>query len=344
MMKKTSVLTVITSIICIYAAANAEKGRPVVMLTGFWNPTGLMIAQFCTDASLNPGGWQGGNWENYGFDVYSFFPEPGTYTGLFEVDYQDTWEDFWKITDSLHPAAIISFGAARPASWEIENNARNLKTWQNDYEIPRQPTPAPPDSTVAINYARHSTLPVQKIADAVNSQTTVKAVIDWNGNPQSFLCEYMAYLGMWYKAKHDSANDPFRCQAAGFIHVGDSLITLTQAKQAALVSIREVLKTLTVSDAPVSDVKNRDKISLVNYPNPSGSAMIIAFSLPAAQHITLTLYDIQGRKTGVILNGRLNSGKQHIEWKTGSAVSGVYLCRLETQKNGIICSKVTIVE
>ena len=45
-----------------------------IMLTGYWNPTGQMIAQFSNDSYLNPDGWKGANWEGWGFNIYSFFP------------------------------------------------------------------------------------------------------------------------------------------------------------------------------------------------------------------------------------------------------------------------------
>jgi pyrrolidone-carboxylate peptidase len=224
-----------------------------IMLTGYWNPTGQMIAPFSNNTYLNPDGWKGGNWEGWGFNVYSFFPTPGLYNGTFEVDYQDTWDDFWNITSEIRPIAIISFGAG-DGPWEIECNARNLPLWIPDEKPPRQPTPCPPDRTVAPGYVRHATLPVQLIADAVNSQTAVEAWVDWDGNPGAYLCEYMAYLGMWYQAIHSDIDDPYRCVAAGFIHVKAN-IALEDAMNATNVTLRETIKFLinTPPDPPVID-------------------------------------------------------------------------------------------
>jgi len=213
-----------------------------IMLTGYWNPTGQMIAEFSTDPYLNPDGWNGENWEGLGYDIYSFFPTPYTYNGTFEVDYQNTWEDFWNITADINPIAIISFGAGN-GPWEIEYNARNLDSWIPDNEPPYQPTPCPPDDSVPPGYVRHSTLPVQAIADAVNEQTNVNAWIDWNGNPGAYLCEYIAYLGMWYQDIHNDTSNPYRCWEAGFVHVKSSL-ALEDAKEATKVTIREVIKSL----------------------------------------------------------------------------------------------------
>ncbi|GAG18751.1 unnamed protein product, partial [marine sediment metagenome] len=55
-----------------------------IMLTGYWNPTGQMIAPFSNDTYLNPDGWKGANWEGLGYNIYSYFPTPYTYNGTFE--------------------------------------------------------------------------------------------------------------------------------------------------------------------------------------------------------------------------------------------------------------------
>lgn len=222
--------------------------KPNIMVTGFWNPTGQMIAQFSTNTELNPEGWMGENWEDLGFDIYSFFPDPDTYSGDFEVDYQDTWEDFWRITDELNPIAIVSFGAGA-GPWEIEYNAVNRDSWVGDETAPFQPTPNPPDDTVPPDYVRHSTLPVQNIEDAVNQQTAVDAWVDWDGNPGRYLCNYMAYLVMWYQNMHNSTDDESCCKSAGFIHVNAN-VPVEDAKEAAEISIRETISYIKSTNLP----------------------------------------------------------------------------------------------
>ncbi len=222
-----------------------------IMLTGYWNPTGQMIAQFSNSTYLNPDGWKGENWGGMGYNIYSFFPTLGTYNGTFEVDYQDTWEDFWNITAQIHPVAIISFGAGR-GPWEIEYNARNLDNWIDDEKPPYQPTPCPPDDSVPVNYVRHSTLPAQEIEDAVNDETSIRAWVDWDGNPGRYLCEYMAYLGMWYQTLYNVTDNPYPCRAAGFIHV-KSNIPLKDAIEATNITIRETIKyLLNIDNSPGS--------------------------------------------------------------------------------------------
>lgn len=343
--RKKHFMNRIMGIILTVTIIGAKADLPKVMLTGYWNPTGKMIAEFCTDPRLNPSGWKGANWEGMGFDLYSFFPEPGTYTGWFEVDYQDTWKDFWKLTDSLHPAAIISFGANHIETWEIEYNARNITRWLNDREYPYKPTPNPPDSTVAVNHKRNSTLPVQAIADAVKNQTPIKeAWIDWNGNPQRYLCEYIAYLGMWYQDQHSATNDPYHCQMAGFIHVGDSIITYAEAKEAALVSIRTVIKSLTVTGNLAESIDNRIQVFLKKSRHPNKNAWTFNVNLPQAQQIKLSLRDIKGREITTVYNGYKHTGKHLIEFNHFPLVSGIYFCTLETAKNGMFRKKISVIK
>jgi pyrrolidone-carboxylate peptidase len=227
--------------------AKLDDELPNIMLTGYWNPTGQMIAPFSNDIYLNPDGWKGENWEDRGYNIYSFFPTPWSYNGTFEIDYQDTWEDFWSIIAQVKPIAIISFGAGG-GPWEIEFNARNFNRWANDYEPPHQPTPCPPDNTVPVGYVRHSTLPVQEIEDAVNEQTSINAWVDWEDDPGTFLCGYMAYLGMWYQSIHKN-DDLYPCKAAGFIHVSKKIV-LEDAMETTNVTIRETIEYLSCVQNP----------------------------------------------------------------------------------------------
>ena len=221
-----------------------------IMLTGFWNPTGLMIKPFSTSNYLNPGGWKGESWDNSGYNIYSYFPTPGLYNGTFEVDYQNTWNDFWNITSDLNPIAIISFGAGN-GPWEIEYNARNLDSWINDDKAPYQPTPCPPEGKVDVGYVRHSTLPVEEIKNAVNDETNIEAWIDWDKNPGKYLCEYIAYLGMWYQNIHNSSDEVSQCKTAGFIHVRSN-VPIDEAMKATNITIRKTIEYLDSVNEPPS--------------------------------------------------------------------------------------------
>ncbi len=212
-----------------------------ILVTGYWNPTGKMIAHFSNDTILNADGWQGENWEGLGFNVHSFFPEPGVYTGIFEVDYQNVLRDFNHLTDSLKPVAVISFGAGN-GPWEIESGARNLNSWVSDGNLPYYPTPNPPDSTTAVNTVRSSTLPLEEIYNSVNNETTITARIDTTNNLGAYICEFTGFLDAWY---HDNNQDEssFPCYKSGFIHVKSNL-PLSSVTKAANITVRETANAL----------------------------------------------------------------------------------------------------
>ncbi|MDH4155797.1 MAG: T9SS type A sorting domain-containing protein [candidate division Zixibacteria bacterium] len=70
-----------------------------------------------------------------------------------------------------------------------------------------------------------------------------------------------------------------------------------------------------------------------NYPNPFNPTTDIDFSLPVAQHVSLTIFDIQGREVRTLVDKRMGAGQHTVEWDgttdAGDQVaSGVYLYRL----------------
>jgi len=227
---------------------NNSRENPIILLTGFWPPTNEMIRHFSQDEHLNTNGWQGDDWEGRGYDIVSYFPEfenpncdnCGIGYGDFEVDYQDTSQDYWPIVNELNPIAIITFSRGFiDYSWEMEFNFYNRLNWIGDYETPIFPTPNPPDDSVANYFIRHSTLPVENLVDTINNANLgLDPYVDWNGNPGQFVSEFMGYHGVWYKDTHSFGDDA--CIIAGHIHVG-GLIDWDTARQASEISIREII-------------------------------------------------------------------------------------------------------
>ncbi len=231
------------------AAAAAEGGyTSAIMLTGYWPPSNEMLRPFSANPVQNPSGWVGQNWEGRGYDIYSYFPEftsppPGDNIGYgdFEVDYQDTSADFWRITGEIKPVAIITFGRGSTGSnWEIESRYRNLDSmsWLGDYRSPTKPTPAPPDASWPVNAYRYSTLPMTEIRDAVNAAGLgISSWVDTTQSAGAFLCEYIGYHAAWYHDLHSSPLDEYQNFASGHIHVGTN-VNLGQAVEATAVTLR----------------------------------------------------------------------------------------------------------
>ena len=207
--------------------AGAENPHNI-MLTGYWPPTNDMLRKFSTNPKQNPDGWEGEDWEGRGYDIYAFFPEfpDGTWPigeGDFEVDYQDTSEDWWPITAEVRPVAIITFSrGSSDMSWEIEMNQFNRLNWIADFERPFFPTPSPPDDSVPAETLRPSSLPVEDIAFRVNLlHLGLTAFVCYDHDGGGFLSEFIAYHGVWYRDIHLEPEDEFQCVTAGHIHVGE---------------------------------------------------------------------------------------------------------------------------
>lgn len=222
-----------------------------ILVTGYWPPTNEMLRPFSQNLSQNPGGWQGGNWEGRGYDIYSFFPEfPGGTTanprgvGDFEVDYQDASADFWRVVGQLNPIAIITFSrGSAGANWEIESRHRKLalNRWTPDYLAPTQPTADLPIASEPDNQIRRSSLPMTQIRTAVNAANLgFSAFIDTSSDfGGTFVSEFTGYHSSWYAEMHASMSDPNRCVAGGHIHVGIDT-PLAQATVATQITLREL--------------------------------------------------------------------------------------------------------
>jgi photosystem II stability/assembly factor-like uncharacterized protein len=67
-----------------------------------------------------------------------------------------------------------------------------------------------------------------------------------------------------------------------------------------------------------------------NFPNPFNPATTIGFSIDAASHISLRVYDLTGRQVALLTEGNYPAGAYEILWDASGRASGLYLYRLET--------------
>ena len=248
-----------------------SREEPTIILTGYWPPTNEMIRHFSQDNQLNPNGWQGDNWENRGYNIISFFPSfsppncsnCGQGNGTFEVDYQDTSEDFWPILNEIEPIAVVTFSRGYiDLSWEMEFNAYNRTNWYNDFTAPYLPTPNPPDQGENAYFLRNSNLPMENIVDAIeNLNLSLNPYIDINGDPGSYVSEFMAYHGTWYRDLNNTGEN--NCISAGHIHVGGN-IDWDTAKIATEETLRVLINHLNQFIYIPGDVNQDDIIDILD--------------------------------------------------------------------------------
>ncbi len=220
-----------------------ENGLPNIVLIGYWPPTNEMLRDFSNNKNQNSKVWIGENWRGLGYNIYSYFPEfpedLGIGAGDFQVDYQSTSNDFWRIIPAHNPVAILSFGrSGNDNKWEIEMMNRNLFKWKNDYKYPMRPSKRPPQKDFAKDAARISVFPVATVLDRLQTEMKdINSYYDDNGTGK-FLCEYLGYHISWYQALNSES-----MKFGAHTHIGGSN-RLPQLKNALNLTLEELIKNL----------------------------------------------------------------------------------------------------
>lgn len=64
-------------------------------------------------------------------------------------------------------------------------------------------------------------------------------------------------------------------------------------------------------------------------PNPTGGPTTVFYDLRSPSHVTLGIYDLQGRLVDSLVDGFRDAGEHQAVWNPGDAPAGVYLFRLQ---------------
>lgn len=65
-----------------------------------------------------------------------------------------------------------------------------------------------------------------------------------------------------------------------------------------------------------------------NYPNPFNPVTVISYTLPAAAHVRLDVYNILGQKVVTLVNDKQEAGEHEIAFDCSACASGIYFYRL----------------
>jgi hypothetical protein len=65
------------------------------------------------------------------------------------------------------------------------------------------------------------------------------------------------------------------------------------------------------------------------YPNPFNPRTTFEFTLPRAEEVLLTIYNILGEEVSILVSGRLNAGIHQYTWDATGYPNGVYIYRLK---------------
>ena len=95
-------------------------------------------------------------------------------------------------------------------------------------------------------------------------------------------------------------------------------------------TVADVTTRITVSlDDEFSDLPVHYEL-FQNYPNPFNPSTTIPFALPEPADVTITLYDIMGRRVATLLNDTRPAGWHNVTWDASSLASGAYFYRIRT--------------
>ncbi|MDZ7317172.1 MAG: PA14 domain-containing protein [candidate division KSB1 bacterium] len=129
---------------------------------------------------------------------------------------------------------------------------------------------------------------------------------------------------------------------------GDEALTVSY--KGPNVSKRVIPKTVLFTDASLAAVKEIDSLPLVfalhpNYPNPFNPSTVIAYDLPKATNVKLTVFDLLGRTIITLVDKPQPAGRYRVEWPGVDAqgtpvAAGIYFCRLEA---GDFCATIKMV-
>ena len=75
-----------------------------------------------------------------------------------------------------------------------------------------------------------------------------------------------------------------------------------------------------------------ENYSLNIYPNPFNPSTTIEYQIPKSANVKVIIYDVLGREVARLTNDFKNAGSYKITWSANNVPSGIYFCRMESQK------------
>ena len=81
------------------------------------------------------------------------------------------------------------------------------------------------------------------------------------------------------------------------------------------------------------DVPAPDGYALSAYPNPFNPVATIEYAVPSDGHVTLVVFDLQGRQVATLIDEAHAAGRYTVPFDASSLASGTYVYRLEAQDN-----------
>jgi hypothetical protein len=154
------------------------------------------------------------------------------------------------------------------------------------------------------------------------STVTVRAL------PHNSCIEPDSFVEIGFEGTHDGRADP----PSGCLFGGDDCTFLR-------------FSSVSIEDEEAGFTKPGDAFELGSpYPNPFSSHASIPFRVTETQEVTVSLWDMQGRKRGTLYQGTAAAGQPYeIQVPAGTMQSGVYMVRLMGASGAAITTPVMLV-
>ncbi len=107
--------------------------------------------------------------------------------------------------------------------------------------------------------------------------------------------------------------------------------------------IRRVIKPTAIGDSEM--IQRPAKVSLQqNFPNPFNAKTVIRYSLSVDSEIELSIFNILGQKVTILVFGKKSAGNHRVVWDARGFASGVYLCKLSTDRGFTEVGKLLLIK
>ena len=166
-----------------------------------------------------------------------------------------------------------------------------------------------------------------------NSMGLQQAFVDHSGNEYAIVMDYAGSSKTYILkdlAESDttlySLGNKYTFEASSFVDNAGS-VWLTGVRDSTCVLLSFSLSGIGSVGGTRSVIPGSFTLSQ-NYPNPFNPATTIRFSVPSAQFVSVTVWDLLGREVARLVDRRLTAGEYSCAWDAERFPSGVYLCRL----------------
>ncbi len=77
------------------------------------------------------------------------------------------------------------------------------------------------------------------------------------------------------------------------------------------------------------------ELALSAYPNPASVSFTVDYTLPVDGRVTISLYDLSGRRIATVFDGEMTAGRHDISYNASALPPGVYLAHLDTDSGSL---------